>query len=101
MKLAKYQKDGIVKAIMNDVPRVDDDKRIKEVQDKLVKAMSKEAQKLYALRPMALAKQYIASYKINTDRRSGGFIVGDADVEKVLAPYEAEYETRRRVYAKV
>jgi len=101
MKLVKYQKEAIVKAIMADVPRVDENVRIKEVQQKLVAAMSKEAQELYAVRPKALCKQWLASYDINTDRRGQDFIVGDADVDKVIAVYKEEQNVRSKAHNKL
>ena len=54
MRITKWDKESIVRAIMNDVPLPDKKKRREELQAAIVKAMSPECRKLYKKAPEAL-----------------------------------------------
>lgn len=58
-RITKWDKQAIVKAIMNDVPVPDKKKRREELQAAVVKVMSPEARKLYKNCPEALRTQCI------------------------------------------
>lgn len=100
MKLTKYQKEGIVRAIMNDVPKPDKSKRHAAVQAAVVKAMSPECRKVYNKTPSALITQHTgyATYdECNYSTQS--IVVGDVPKEKVraiLKPYEDEDEAHSK-----
>lgn len=101
MKLSKYQKEAIVRAIMNDVPKPDKSKRHAIAQAAIVKAMSPECRKVFNKTSNALATSHTGDvlYDINYSQRS--VIIGDAPKEalsKVLQPYENEDENYRKAY---
>ena len=104
MKIAKWQKDAIVRAIMADVPEVDSTKVIADIQAALVKAMSPDARKLYSLDPKALATRYISGNLTNI-RHGHTFIVGNADVGSIIKPWKeqacARDVARRQVHVAV
>jgi predicted nucleic acid-binding Zn ribbon protein len=47
MKLTKYDRQAIVRAIMNDVPKPDKTQRADKIQAAIVKAMSPDVRKVY------------------------------------------------------
>ena len=103
MKIAKWQKEAIVRAIMADVPEVDSTKIGADIQAALVKVMSPDARKLYRSDPKALATKYIPGTLTNHGQRD--FIVGNADVDSVIKPWKeqayARDLARRQVHAAV
>ena len=106
MRLDKYTKSSIVRAIMNDVPKVDKVKRRLAVQAAIVKAMSPDVRKVFKNTPGALATSYVGDV-IDTDSYSSRSItVGDvteAKLEEILKPYKEEdnaiYDARRKLCA--
>lgn len=94
MKLTKYQKEAIVRAIMNDVPKLDKSKRHALVQAALVKAMSPECRKVFNKTPGIFSTTHTGDTTYdgcNWNLRH--VVVGDAPkdlLEKLLAPYNAE-----------
>jgi hypothetical protein len=98
MKLTKYQKEAIVRAILQDVPKPDMKKRREAAQAAIVKLMSPACRKVYRENPKALATVYVG------DRLNDGYgyegrniiagDVSDKQVEVVLAPYKEEDEKR-------
>lgn len=92
MRLNTYQKQAIVRAIMQDVPEVDTDMASKVIQAALVKAMSPVARKLYRESPKALRRDFTGYDVIG--RGTYPFVVGDADLEEVLKPWKAQAEAR-------
>lgn len=95
MKIDKYTKQAIVRAIMQDVPPVDKAKRRAELQAAIVKAMSPEVRKVYKTKPEALRTNYFGSIAFDYGR--GDLIVGDvpkAKLDELIKPYEAEDKAR-------
>ena len=54
MRLTKWDKSSIVKAVMADVPMPNKNKRRDDIQAEIVKAMSPECRKVYKAMPDAL-----------------------------------------------
>lgn len=97
MKIDKYQKQAIVKAIMADVPAPDKDKRRADIQAQIAKLMSPAVRKVYKTIPSALRVQYAGDVIYNGSRESRDVIVGDVPskaVEEILQPYMAEDHAR-------
>ena len=98
MRLDKYTKASIVKAIMNDVPEPDKAKRRADLQAAVVKAMSPEARKLYNKTPGALRTHHVGDTLY--DGRSWAardIIAGDVNsetIDKLLKPYKDEDDAR-------
>lgn len=105
MKLNKYTKQAIVRAIMNDVPKPDKTKRHAAVQAAVVKAMSPECRKVYNKTPGALATCYLGDTTYDgLDWRTHEIIKGDvseAQIKAVLKPYEEEDEAHRKARAQL
>lgn len=85
MRLTKYQKESIVRAIMLDVPQPDYDRLVKEAQERIVKAMSKECRAVFRKTPNALAEEWLGNgwrgtYRVRT---------GDCPKDIVHAEQEA------------
>jgi glycerol-3-phosphate dehydrogenase len=106
MKLNKFQKASIIRAIMNDVPPVDKTARRLAVQAAIVKAMSPDVRKVFKSSPGALRTSYVGDV-IDTDSyQSRSITVGDvteAKLEEILKPYKEEdnavYDARRKLQA--
>ena len=109
MKLNKYQKEGIVRAIMNDVPTPDKTKRHAAIQAAIVKAMSPECRKIYNRKPSALAKQYLGDISYDgVNWHTRDVVIGDVpevNVEAIIKPYrdadDAYYTAGKRLHAAV
>jgi len=100
MKLTKYEKEAIIRAIMQDVPRTPEHILKAEIQAAMVKAMSAPIQKLHKTHPKALRIASVASWDSGLDYRVD-FVVGDADAEKVLEPFEAKKKERDAAHTKL
>ena len=104
MKLTKYEKEAIVRAIMQDVPTKPDNILKAEIQAAFVAGMSDPIKKLYNTHPKALKTESISSWDSPMAYRAD-FIAGDADVTKVMAPFRAQKEARddaqRKLHAAV
>lgn len=98
MRLDKYTKQSIVKAIMNDVPEPDKAKRRVDIQAAVVKAMSPEARKLYNKTPSALRTHHVGDTLYDGHSWSEReLVVGDVtekQLEELLKPYKTEDEAR-------
>ncbi len=93
MKLTKYDKQAIVKAIMADVPKPDKTKRRAAIQDAVVKAMSPAVRKVFKEIPGALRDEHVGDLIYDGTWASRGIVVGDvaAEVlETILKPYKDE-----------
>ncbi len=82
MRLNQYQKQAIVRSILGDLPKQDFDTEKARVQTALTKAMSRSCQNLYKKNPQALRAEYL---RIGGAR--GIFFIGDADLNKVVEPF--------------
>lgn len=102
MKLNKYTKEAIVRAIMNDVPKPDKTKRHAAVQAALVKIMSPECRKVYNKTPKALVTHHLGDTTYdgcNWDTRE--VVLGDvpkANLDAILKPYVDEDEAYRTAH---
>lgn len=103
MKLNKYTKQAIVRAIMNDVPEPNKAARHAAVQAAVVKAMSPECRKVYNRTPKALATHYVGSLTYDEcSWETREIVVGDVrgdTLNAILKPYEDEdaaYANARR-----
>jgi hypothetical protein len=106
MKLTKYEKEAIVRSIMQDVPPINKEKRRTDLQASLVKAMSPEARKLYNRTPSALRTYNFGEIIYTGSYVSRELIVGDVNKEAIselAKPYEAEdkayCDTQRKLHS--
>jgi hypothetical protein len=93
MKLTKYDKMAIVKAIMADVPKPDKAKRRAEIQAALVKAMNPAVRKVFKEFPGALLTSHVGDLTYDGSWDSRTFVVGDVTnkvLETILQPYKDE-----------
>lgn len=104
MRLDKYVKSSIVRAIMQDVPPVDKAARRLAVQAAIVKAMSPEVRKVFKSNPGALRTAYTGDVVELDDYNSRSITVGDVtddQLEEILKPYKEEdrvrYDTKRKL----
>lgn len=96
MKLTKYQKESIIRAIMQDVPKPNKGIRRQEIQNAIVKAMSPESRKLFKLRPKALRTDHIGLAYDGVTYNSRELVIGDVDSKKldeILDKYKKEDES--------
>lgn len=94
MRLTKYEKEAIVRAIMADVPEPDKVKRRKAIIEAVVKAMSPECRKVYLRTPDALATYYsgdvaYSGWAHNHRNIPQGDVPNEV-VEAILKPYHEE-----------
>jgi len=103
MKLNKYQKQAIVTAIFNDMPKIDTEKRAAEIKAAIVKAMSPEVRKAYKTMPHALRREPV--YYCDPNRGwSTHTVVGDVDektLDAITKPYRDEENARTELYQKL
>jgi hypothetical protein len=91
MKLNKYDKQAIVKAIMQDVPKPDKNKRRIAIQDAVVKAMSPAVRKVFKDCPGALRTYHVGDLTYNGNWDSRTVVVGDVTdgmMDAILKPYK-------------
>jgi hypothetical protein len=98
MRLDKYAKSSIIRAIMDDVPAPDKAKRRVDLQAAVVKVMSPEVRKVYNKTPGALRTYHVGDtiydgYGWNTRDIIAGDVT-DEVIEEILKPYKAEDEAR-------
>jgi hypothetical protein len=108
MKLTKYQKQGIARAIINDIPPVDYNKRREELQAAVVKAMSAPVVKLYKVCPNALRKAHAGNYVLGDRYDENWVIAGDvtdkqveAMTKKYIDENDARYAAKRQLEAAI
>jgi hypothetical protein len=105
MKIDKYVRQSIVRAIMNDVPKPDKVKRRADLQAAIVKAMSPAVRKVFKECPSALKTHYFGD--LTYDDKNWGtrdLVVGDVTEEKLdelAKPYMDEDEARRAAHGKL
>lgn len=100
MKLTKYEKEAIVRSIMQDVPKKPDNILKAEIQAAFVANMSDPVKKLYKTNPKALKEVRVSSW--DTTLSYGiDFIVGDADITKTMASFRAQKEARDDAHNKL
>jgi len=100
MRLNKWDKQAIVRAILADVPKIDKRKRKEELQATIVKAMSPEARKLYKNCPEALRTYHMGSLIDDSNWNSREIIIGDVK-EAVITELKKPYEEEDRKYRDV
>jgi hypothetical protein len=105
MKIDKYARAAIVKAIMADVPTPDKVKRRADLQAAVVKAMSPAVRKVFKECPGALKTSYFNDLLYDGMTWSTReLVVGDVSEDKLkelTAPYKAEDEAIRSAKAKL
>jgi len=103
MKLSKYTKQAIVRAIIHDLPPIDKEARATTIKEAIIKAMSPEARKLFKTHPTALRTadvEYTNAYRHYGDI----VVVGDVtrnQIKAIIAPYEKQETERRDAEAKL
>ena len=100
MRLNKWDKQAIVRAILADVPKIDKRKRKEELQATIVKAMSPEARKLYKNCPEALRTYHMGSLIDDGNWNSREIIIGDVK-EAVITELKKPYEEEDKKYSAV
>ena len=104
MKLTKYQKQAIVRAITNDIPEIDVQKRREKVQAAAVAAMSPSIRKVYKTMPHALRTEYEHLMYDGQDYATRKLVVGDLSDEQVaeiLEPFTQEERARTEAIGKL
>jgi hypothetical protein len=97
MRITKWDKAAIVKAIMADVPKIDKDKRRKEMQEAVIKLMTPECRKVYKSMPDALRTYHVGGLIYNGHGYNSREIVRGDVPEKALKALEAKYEAEDKV----
>ena len=100
MKLTKYEKEAIIRSIMQDVPTKPDNVLRAEMQTAFVAGMSDVIKKLYKTHPKALKTESVSSWDSGLSYRTE-FIVGDADVNKAMIPFKAQKEAKDSAQSKL
>ena len=87
MRLDKWTKESIFRAIRNDIPKPAN--KVADLQILVVKKMSPPVRNIYKKNPSALR---IASFGVHEyfTERYGEIVVGDADYKTVLQPFRDE-----------
>lgn len=105
MKIDKYTRQAIVKAIMADVPRPDKAKRRTDLQAAIVKAMSPAVRKVFKESPGALKTHYFGDLIYDSlNWGSRDLVVGDVAKEKLdelAKPYKNEDDAIRAAHDKL
>jgi hypothetical protein len=100
MRLTKYEKEAITRAIMHDVPCTPDSVLVSEIKKAFVEGMSAPVQEMYKTHPKALRVERVSSWDSGLSY-GVDFIVGDADVKKVMKPFEAKKKERDAAHSKL
>jgi hypothetical protein len=105
MKIDKYVRQSIVRAIMNDVPKPDKAKRRADLQAAIIKAMSPDVRKVFKSNPGALKMHYFGDVLYdNVNWGSRELVVGDVTEEKLkelAKPYIEEDAARHAAHCKL
>lgn len=97
-RINKWDKQAIVKAIMDDVPAPDRKKRRDELQAAIVKVMSPEARKLYKSCPSALRTYHVGDVTYDgCNWATRDVIVGDVK-EVVINELKEKYLVEDRAF---
>lgn len=98
MRLNSYTKSSIVRAIMQDLPAIDKEKRRADLQAALVKAMSPAARKLFKESPFALRTHHVGDMIYDgRDWSTRDITSGDvnaATIDELCKPYKEEDDAR-------
>jgi len=100
MRITKWDKQSIVKAIMSDVPKIDKKKRKEELQTAIVKLMSPEVRKVYKTSPKALSTFHVGWLISDTSYSDRDVVRGDVSdkqIDDLLKKYKEEEEKRSQV----
>jgi len=96
MKIDKYIRQSIIRAIMHDVPKPDKVKRRADLQAAIVKAMSPAVRKVFNECPGALKTEYVGDLTYDDNHwDTRDLVVGDVTGEKLdelVKPYKDEDE---------
>lgn len=91
MKLSIHHKDAIIRAITQELPPVGN--LSEEMTKAALKLMSVSCRNLYKKSPNAIRRH--TAYSVA--RHAVEFVVGDADMKAVVAPFEQRYAERQKV----
>jgi len=83
MRINKWDKQSIVKAIMDDVPKPDKYKRRNELQAAVVKLMSPVCRKLFKTTSTALARYHVGDLISEWGHETRYIVCGDVPEEKI------------------
>lgn len=103
MKLSKYTKQAIVRAIIHDLPPIDKEARASAIKEAIIKFMSPEVRKLFKTHPAALRLADVEYVDIHRSW-SAPVVVGDVtrdQIKAIIAPYEKQEQERREAEAKL
>jgi hypothetical protein len=105
MKIDKYVRQSIIKAIMNDVPKPDKAKRREDLQAAIVKAMSPAVRKVFKECPGALKTHYFGDLIYDSlNWGSRDLVVGDVaqkKLDELTKPYKDEDDAIRAAHNKL
>jgi hypothetical protein len=104
MKITKYDKQAIVKAIMADVPKPDKTKRREEIQTAIVKVMNPAVRKVFKEFPGALRQEHLGDLTFYGSWSERYVVVGDVTdkaLQEILKPYREEDIARHNAEAKL
>lgn len=98
MKLTKYDREAIIRAIEADIPKPNKAARKTKLQADIVKHMSPECRKIFKRTPAALTTEYVGDL-IYTGGwgDSRAIVIGDCPkdtVKALIEPYKAEDDAR-------
>lgn len=96
MKLNKWQKQGIIQAIKDDIPEPDYDLTAADFQTALAEAMSPEVRQIYKTHPKALCSKHFDPHPNHWYRE---FVVGDAEGDEVIKPFHLIRDTHLNAVA--
>lgn len=88
MRLDKYAKSAIIRAIMEDVPKPDVKAYRKTIQAEIVKLMSPAVRKVYKECPDALVKEYNSELYDGVDWDSRYVVVGNVPKDQFSAIFK-------------
>jgi hypothetical protein len=88
MRITKYEKEAIIRAIMHDIPSTPESVLKAEIKKAFINGMSAPVQELHKTHPHALRTSGVSGCDSGLGYRID-FIVGDADVAEVLKPFVA------------
>ena len=100
MRLDKYAKLAIVRAIMADVPKPDVKAYRKSIQAEVVKLMSPAVRKVYKECPKALTAEYVSDLYDGVDWQSRYIILGNVtkdQLNNVCKPLDDAIRARAKV----
>ena len=101
MNLDKYTKKSIVRAIMAELPRVDEAKVEQEIIAKCVAAMSPECQSVYLKTPDAIAKTGVYDTCSRYSFKAPKGDLTDDQFAEIIKPYQEAHRERRNIESKL